>query len=647
MKCFRCNTDNSESELHCSQCGAPLRLDRRPKKNTGRNIFIISCVMFIWFSGFMVFFRDSIFTPSNEQAQLTAAEQAKIKERKLAKRRELSERFRRSAKDGTDKNQVAKAKEKAASAASLGKQALAQRKEVVGGWLQVVDPWGQEVVKFRSAMAGSGWLALPTRSVLAGNRWLYRTDGGYNAEVKNGLWQVGDYVGLWHFENNAPLAGPELMQWDRAKAVDWHSIESNLQYKDIELVQGKVQGLLVETAMPDYITEAGVFVQNDKIVGWSFGQWLMNGYLLNEKAVDELKFESWVSRFYFTTFANGREEQFASGLVMQDSIGTKKIATLVNAFLSAPKLNVEDTPFHLLPTEVVKKIRLLVTQALQAGKQKEVITVLTAEALKGINDIDLLMDIVPAVVQVQGYDTAIKLISSTGSGIVKSGGTEVPYLNELHLNLYQDWLQLLVNNQDLGGSSSVYSSARAYYPNDPYLHLLGVELALLNNNWQDAEQLLYARNYPPAYLDRYQLLARRISDMKGSEGKITIRFTPGSNRIPVTAMINEALTQEFLVDTGASLVTLPSAVVEALNLEFTPSSQNGEDRMVSTAGGVVAAKEVVVSALEIGGWVEYDVKALVLDIPDQPGLGLLGLNYLSRFQMDLSSEDGLLLLSPR
>jgi hypothetical protein len=36
-----------------------------------------------------------------------------------------------------------------------------------------------------------------------------------------------------------------------------------------------------------------------------------------------------------------------------------------------------------------------------------------------------------------------------------------------------------------------------------------------------------------------------------------------------------------------------------------------------------------------------------MDLPNQPDLGLLGLNYLRRFRMDLNTEDGMLLLAPK
>jgi predicted aspartyl protease len=47
------------------------------------------------------------------------------------------------------------------------------------------------------------------------------------------------------------------------------------------------------------------------------------------------------------------------------------------------------------------------------------------------------------------------------------------------------------------------------------------------------------------------------------------------------------------------------------------------------------------------GYETRNVKALVLDLPNQPGVGLLGLNYLRRFRMDLSTDEGLLALTPR
>jgi predicted aspartyl protease len=70
-------------------------------------------------------------------------------------------------------------------------------------------------------------------------------------------------------------------------------------------------------------------------------------------------------------------------------------------------------------------------------------------------------------------------------------------------------------------------------------------------------------------------------------------------------------------------------------------------RKVFTAGGVKYAPEVTLSSISVEGWETNDLKALVLDLPNQSEWGLLGMNYLRRFRMDINTENGVLLLEPR
>ena len=90
------------------------------------------------------------------------------------------------------------------------------------------------------------------------------------------------------------------------------------------------------------------------------------------------------------------------------------------------------------------------------------------------------------------------------------------------------------------------------------------------------------------------------------------------------------------------MVTIPRYTALELGLAI-PNPK----RKVFTAGGVKYAPEVNISSITIEGWEVNNVKALVLDIPNQPGWGLLGLNYLQRFRMDMNTEEGVLLLEPR
>jgi predicted aspartyl protease len=36
-----------------------------------------------------------------------------------------------------------------------------------------------------------------------------------------------------------------------------------------------------------------------------------------------------------------------------------------------------------------------------------------------------------------------------------------------------------------------------------------------------------------------------------------------------------------------------------------------------------------------------------MDLPEHPGIGLLGMNYLNRFKMEVNADDGILTLVPR
>jgi clan AA aspartic protease (TIGR02281 family) len=217
-------------------------------------------------------------------------------------------------------------------------------------------------------------------------------------------------------------------------------------------------------------------------------------------------------------------------------------------------------------------------------------------------------------------------------------------LEKFFSSLYQSWIVDQFKKENFQNAWRAYRLGSRRLPNDLALHLLGVELALAEDNWTEAERLLSMKEYPASLIDKVKNLQARISELKAQEGKIVIRFTPGIRHIPVTAILNRNSYQTFIVDTGASMVTIPRSSAEKLGLAV---DERSPSRKVYTAGGVKFASEVMLSSITVEGWEVNNVKALVLDIPDQPGLGLLGLNYLRRFRMDINSEQGVLLLEPR
>jgi clan AA aspartic protease (TIGR02281 family) len=590
--------------------------------------FTIMIIFLICVAGFVYYSRTSVAPVEQEPEAVSTTDKRDHEKWKEDTRKELEAELRSEMQKKGEAQDVKSNKE-----------------NLVDGWVTITDPWGMQVTKFRAAIAANGWLALPARACLAGNRWQFFPDSGTKGQISGGLWVYGDSVGLWRLEKTtATEKGPELGSWNKKKPVSWTSLESDKKYPFVNLGPGRPDGFFISSSLPDSINEIGIFMQDETIVGWSFGDWLEKGYMWKEKALKE---RTWVSSFYNITFANGREEKFAMASSMQKTHdGLDQLASFIDGFRLQPKLTLEDTPDYLLPEEVIRKIRHIVTTMLRRGNERKIIAMLNSQVLKSIGDIHLAMDVVAAIKSVHGYEPAIGEIEDSGLSIIEKPGNNVPAFNKVHTELYKDWLQSLVSEESVDKGLQTYDIAKGYFPDDPYIHLFGVELEILNGNWEEAERLLYMRNYPAELQDRFSLLALRISEMKGQEEEIVVRFPSRSSRIIVTAVVNETSYQEFLVDTGASLVTIPSSAAEALGLDVVEGYHGGK-RSVSTAGGVVMAHEVIIDAIEINGWIEYDVRALVLDMPDQPGLGLLGLNYLGRFQVDLKPEEGMMRLKPR
>ena len=93
----------------------------------------------------------------------------------------------------------------------------------------------------------------------------------------------------------------------------------------------------------------------------------------------------------------------------------------------------------------------------------------------------------------------------------------------------------------------------------------------------------------------------------------------------------------------AALVISPNgALVEQLAGD---PIQKARDELMGRAQPETLLKDVI-DAIEAGKD-DDRVKALVLDLPNQSEWGLLGMNYLRRFRMDINTDNGVLLLEPR
>jgi len=98
---------------------------------------------------------------------------------------------------------------------------------------------------------------------------------------------------------------------------------------------------------------------------------------------------------------------------------------------------------------------------------------------------------------------------------------------------------------------------------------------------------------------------------------------------------------DAMLDTGASFVTIPPEVAHDLGYELARAPRIA----VATANGVIEAPKIVLSRVSVGGFEEADVPALCLDISAAGVSSLLGLSFLSRFNVALDWKSQKLVIS--
>jgi len=520
-----------------------------------------------------------------------------------------------------------------------------QKIRIPVGRVVIKDITGNVISEVPVPVVGGGWVALPKQVCLGGAEWVLKMGPDTELSIVDGILNDHDRIGLWQVQGDLAIDGPELYPWVPEAPLSWLSLTSQDSPEPVEFDNPGVQGLFIEGLLSESFNEFGVMIQQGRVVGWTFGDVLAGAFVWNG---DEGKFlipEIRVDDFYRITFANSREEEFTRALAMgNDYSDLEHLEAFANSFLFEANLSDEETPHHLQKETVIEDMRQLIAGALKTGYAIQVSNIFDAQILIEVADTDLLMDVARATAQSYDFEDAIDLTENVIAGLPQLIEQETAELQNFFADLYQNWIIDQFKKGNLESAWRAYRLGSWKLPDDVDIHLSGVQLTLAINDWAEAEKLLAMRDYPPSLDDKVQNLQAQISELKAQDGKIAIQFTPGARQIPASAILNNSANQQFIVDTGASMVTIPQSTAEDLGLVI---DERNPVRRVFTAGGVKYAPEVSLSSITIDGREVNNIKALVLDLPNQSEWGLLGLNYLRRFRMDINTENGMLLLEPR
>ena len=99
------------------------------------------------------------------------------------------------------------------------------------------------------------------------------------------------------------------------------------------------------------------------------------------------------------------------------------------------------------------------------------------------------------------------------------------------------------------------------------------------------------------------------------------------------------------MDTGASYTLISNALARDLAIDV---GSNPKTLSFQTANGLIQAPITSLESVTVGGMEIRNLPAAVHDaVPDPEVAGLLGLNFLSNFRMDIDTQHGMLYLEKK
>ena len=127
--------------------------------------------------------------------------------------------------------------------------------------------------------------------------------------------------------------------------------------------------------------------------------------------------------------------------------------------------------------------------------------------------------------------------------------------------------------------------------------------------------------------------------------KVSVPIQKQGEVVVVEATVNQKVTVKFIVDTGASYTLISRDTAKQLGIDM---EQKLPTIPFQTANGTIQAPLINLESIEVGGMQMKNLTAAVHDVfPDNNVAGLLGLNFLSHFRMDIDQDNGVLVLEKK
>jgi clan AA aspartic protease (TIGR02281 family) len=619
MVCRRCHTANPDSSIYCSTCGSPLV--RRPA-DMKRGI-----PWYVAAAGAVVLIAAGFFLAGL-----------------------LSKRGDAPAPDAGTEERPADVQ---AARAADDRGPIA-----VTGEIAVLDVRGVSLYRSAATVVAGGWAAVPVAALFGAEALEYH---GHDDEgepgpvsVERGMWAAGEPVALVRIEGaggagegaKAASRASELRPWRQALPLEWHALSADGGAYRIEAGQAVRRTMTAAVVLPPEVKRPGVFVQDGRVVGWTFGDGSETGYLWAGRPGAELAANMDVGELLDSIVAPSREAAFVRALALGGGAQpADRLRALAEAFDHVPLLDPRDMPPRLRREAVTREMHGLAADLIRRGGERgarDVLAIFGIHLLGEAADPELVKDAVLAAVAAEDHNRAIRYLERLKKSL--AGGPNAARVlagvDAFHAGLYKEWIREIVAKGGYYSGESAYEEARRAFPGDAEIHLLGVEVALAAGDHDLAAERLKEREYQGAQKVWADRLAARLETHEESQ-TVVIRFGPREEQIRLDATVNGMRRLEFIVDTGANTSSIPTRAARALGIKLDDSTRVVG---VATAGGVGLAYKVPLDSIEVEGLKVRNLEVLVIDLPYDEEVGLLGLDFLRNFRYEIDNQKGTLTL---
>ena len=141
------------------------------------------------------------------------------------------------------------------------------------------------------------------------------------------------------------------------------------------------------------------------------------------------------------------------------------------------------------------------------------------------------------------------------------------------------------------------------------------------------------------------LAPSRPSNNPAFTGRASVPLKKKGLTAVVEVKINSTTKANFILDTGASYTVISEHVAKELKIDL--EKKHPKIRL-QTANGIIEVPLVTLDSIEISGLRVDDLAAAVHNFSTDTNIaGLLGLNFLGKFRMELDTEKGILILEKK